>query len=349
MKTKPYILIWLLILLGLSRLAVVSLPDLNAQTLLTPRAYLPLVMGGQGMPTPTATFTPTPSPTATPTPSRTPTPTNTPTPTGTPSGTTYSLRFYGTGTGDIDRVKIPMSNTLGISLPVNIGASDFTLEFWLRFASGENHSGPCTAGEDTWIYGNIIFDRDIFGTPDYGDFGISLYGERIAFGVHNGTSGYTICGNTTLSANTWHHVAVTRRTNGEMRIFLNGVLDRQATGPTGNISYRVGRPITGGWANEPFLVIGAEKHDYDPNAYPSFSGWVDEVRISNIVRYTGNFTPPNAPFTPDANTVGLYHLDEGGGTTVLDTSGAPGGPSYGERRVGGPNNGPTYDGTIKRF
>jgi hypothetical protein len=44
MKTKPYILIWLLILLGLSRLAVVSLPDLNAQTLLTPRAYLPLVM-----------------------------------------------------------------------------------------------------------------------------------------------------------------------------------------------------------------------------------------------------------------------------------------------------------------
>jgi hypothetical protein len=25
------------------------------------------------------------------------------------------------------------------------------------------------------------------------------------------------------------------------------------------------------------------------------------------------------------------------------------GPSHGERRVGGPNNGPTYDGTIKRF
>jgi hypothetical protein len=188
MKTKPYILIWLLILLGLSRLAVVSLPDLNAQTLLTPRAYLPLVMGGQGMPTPTATFTPTPSPTATPTPSRTPTPTNTPTPTGTPSGTTYSLRFYGTGTGDIDRVKIPMSNTLGISLPVNIGASGLHPGVLAALCfRARTTSGPCTAGEDTWIYGNIIFDRDIFGTPDYGDFGISLYGGRIAFGVHNGT------------------------------------------------------------------------------------------------------------------------------------------------------------------
>jgi len=59
--------------------------------------------------------------------------------------------------------------------------------------------------------------------------------------------------------------------------------------------------------------------------------------------------PPNAPFTPDANTVGLHHFDEGSGTTVLDASGASGGPSHGERRVGGPHNGPTYDAVIKRF
>ncbi len=318
-------------LIGLALMpAVLASPPLNAlqpASSLTPRAYLPLVLRAPS----------------------TPPPTNTPTPTFTPVPSTFSLRFYGTGSGDIDRVKIPMSNTQGISLPVNIGATDFTLEFWLRFAPGQNSSGSCTEGEDTWIYGNIIFDRDIFGVPDYGDYGISLYGGRIAFGVHNGTTGYTICGNTTLSADTWHHVAVTRRTDGEMRIFLNGNLDRQYSGPAGNISYRVGRPITGGWVNEPFLVIGAEKHDYDPNTYPSFSGWVDEVRISNGVRYTANFTPPNAPFTPDGNTVGLYHFDEGSGTTVLDASGASGGPSHGQRRVGGPNNGPMYDPIIKRF
>lgn len=240
-----------------------------------------------------------------------------------------------------------MSNTLGLSLPVNIGATDFTIEFWLRFAPGENDSGPCTEGGDTWIYGNIIFDRDIFGTPDYGDFGISLYGGRIAFGVHNGSTGYTVCSNATLTANQWHHIAVTRRTNGEMRIFVNGMLDRTYNGPAGNISYRVGRSTS--WPNDPYLVIGAEKHDYNPNTYPSFSGWVDEVRISNIVRYTADFTPPDAPFVTDANTVGLYHFDEGSGTTVLDSSGAPGGPSHGERRVGGPNNGPIYDAVTKRF
>ncbi|MDW8069805.1 MAG: hypothetical protein RML46_12965, partial [Anaerolineae bacterium] len=119
------------------------------------------------------------------------------------------------------------------------------------------------------------------------------------------------------------------------------------SGPAGNISYRVGRHAS--WPNEPYLVIGAEKHDYDPATYPSFSGWIDEVRLSSIVRYTGNFTPPDAPFAPDAHTVGLYSFDEGSGTTVLDRSGAPGGPSHGERRVGGPNNGPAYDRAIKRF
>jgi len=313
--------------------------------------FLPIVVKPPATPTPTATPTATPTNTPTQTPTILPTLTPTHTPTPPPGGSTYSLRFYGNGVNDIDRVKIPMSNTVGASLPVNIGAGDFTIEFWLRHAPGENTSGACSEGGDNWINGNIIFDRDIFGTPDYGDFGISLYGGRIAFGVNNGSTGQTICSMTTLATNQWHHVAVTRRNNGEMSIFLNGALDRRITnGPSGNVSYRVGRPITDNqWWNEPFLVIGAEKHDYDRNSYPSFSGWVDEVRISNNVRYTGAFTPPGAPFTPDADTVGLYHFDEGSGSTVLDSSGAAGGPSHGERRFGGSPAGPVYDGTVKRF
>ncbi len=316
----------------------------SAQTHIA-RVWLPLVLRSSTLsPTPTSTLTTTPPPTVTPTPTYAPTATSTPT--ATPTNATYSLRFYGTGSGDIDRVKIPISNTIGISLPVNIGATDFTLEFWLRFAPGENGSGPCQEGEDTWINGNIILDRDIFGTPDYGDFGISLYGERIAFGVHNGSSGYTICGNTTIAANQWHHIAVTRRIDGEMRIFVNGTLARSYNGPAGNISYRVGRNAA--WPNEPFLVIGAEKHDYDPGAYPSFHGWIDEIRLSTVVRYSGDFTPPSAPFLPDENTAALYHFDEGDGILILDCSNAPGGPSHGERRVGGTNNGPAYD-TLTSF
>jgi len=231
--------------------------------------------------------------------------------------------------------------------PVNVGNGDFTLEFWIRFSPGENGSGSCTQGEDTWIYGNIIFDRDIFGTPDFGDFGISLYGGRIAFGVHNGSYGVTICSGSALAANSWHHVAVTRSFSGQMRIFVNGNLEASGAGPPGNVAYNPARVAS--WPNDPFLVIGAEKHDYDSSTYPSFSGWIDEVRISDVIRYAAPFAPPTAPFTADSNTLALYHLDEGSGTIVLDSSGAPGGPSHGERRVGGPYNGPTYDPVVKRF
>lgn len=298
--------------------------------------------------TPTSSFTYTssftPSWTSTFTPTTSFTPSNTPTSSSTPSSTatslpapSYSLRFFGTGSNDIDRVKIPLLNSSGSSLPVNVGAADFTIEFWLRFSPGENNSPACSEGEDNWIYGNIIFDRDIFGSPDYGDYGISLYGGRIAFGVHNGSTGYTICGNSYLAENQWHHIAVTRKVTGEMSIFVNGMLDRQySNGPTGDISYNPGRSVS--WANEPFLVIGAEKHDYNSNLFPSFSGWIDEIRISIGIRYTGTFIPPTAPFSPDANTVALYHFDEGSGITILDALGI----SNGVRKVGGPNNGPVY-------
>lgn len=51
-----------------------------------------------------------------------------------------------------------------------------------------------------------------------------------------------------------------------------------------------------------------------------FDGLIDEIRISDNVRYTGSFTVPNAPFVTDANTSGLWHFDDGSGLTVADSS-----------------------------
>ncbi len=79
----------------------------SAQTHIA-RVWLPLVLRSSTLsPTPTSTLTTTPPPTVTPTPTYAPTATSTPT--ATPTNATYSLRFYGTGSGDIDRVKIPIS------------------------------------------------------------------------------------------------------------------------------------------------------------------------------------------------------------------------------------------------
>jgi hypothetical protein len=63
----------------------------------------------------------------------------------------------------------------------------------MKAAPGDNASGARNEGGDSWINGNIIFDRDIFGPGDYGDDGIALYGGRIAFGTAVGNNGQMIC------------------------------------------------------------------------------------------------------------------------------------------------------------
>ncbi len=247
----------------------------------------------------------------------------------------YCMRFYGHGTGDIDRVKIPVDAP---ERPVDIGSGDFTIEFEFRALLSDNpKGGNAVAGaNDDWTLGHVIIDRDIFGPGDYGDFGISLCNGKIAFGTNNGSQSRTIIGNTNVANNQWHHIAVTRQAStGAMRIYVNGTLDASvATGPAGNISYRNGRSTT--WPNDPYLVLGAEKHDYDNVNYPSYNGHLDELRISNVIRYSGtSFTVPSMPFNTDVNTVGLYHFDEGSGTVLLDASGFTGGPSNGQVKFGG--------------
>ena len=38
--------------------------------------------------------------------------------------------------------------------------------------------------------------------------------------------------------------------------------------------------------------------------------YIDELRISNVVRYKGNYDVPTKAFTADTDTIGLYHFDE---------------------------------------
>ncbi|MFV9507650.1 MAG: LamG-like jellyroll fold domain-containing protein, partial [Oscillochloridaceae bacterium umkhey_bin13] len=241
-----------------------------------------------------------------------------------------SLQFFGTGQLDADRVKIPLGPISGrritSSYPINVG-NDFTIEFWMRANAANNTADPCGSGNVGWYYGNIMIDRDVFG-DDVGDYGIAIRGNRIIFGVNNGNSEANLCGNLQVTDGAWNHIAVTRNaTSGLMRIFVNGQLDVQMNGPTGSIAYPVGRDAPADFPNDSYLVFAAEKHDYPGSLY--YAGLLDEVRISNVVRYTASFTRPSEPFTPDTNTVGLYRFNEGSGTTILDSSGAPGGPGHG--------------------
>ncbi|MGQ9863715.1 MAG: LamG-like jellyroll fold domain-containing protein [Bacteroidia bacterium] len=252
----------------------------------------------------------------------------------------YSLRFFGNGVNDIDRVKIPIDNP---DVPCDV-KTDFTLEFMLRASLNDNPLGiAATQGpNDNWTLGHVILDRDIFGNGDYGDYGVSLAGGKIAFGVNNGTDSYTLIGNTNVTDDNWHFIALTREeSTTRLQIFVDGVLDASIiSGVSGDISYRDNRPTS--WPNDPYIVLGAEKHDYDNSLYPSFNGYLDELRISTIVRYNTNYTP--APtLTDDIHTVALYHFNEGMGTILTNSAALSLGTCNGTLHVGGNPVGPLWD------
>lgn len=263
-----------------------------------------------------------------------------------------SLRFYGYGSAapDRDRVKIridnPADNNPGP--PADIGDTDFTIEFWVRPAAGGNNQGSIDCGANyNWISGNIVIDRDRY---DQGRaFGVSLGNGRVVFGVKNASGvSHTLCGTTDIRADGgWHHIVLQRQLNsGLLELFVDGIREAFATGPTGSLSYpddgQPGPGCNGPCTNsDPFIVIGAEKHDVP--GYSAYSGWLTELRLSTVRRYTSaSFPEPTARFdaaTP--NTAALYHFNQGSGNLVIDAT--AGSLSPGELRVGGgPPAGPEW-------
>ena len=106
---------------------------------------------------------------------------------------------------------------------------------------------------------------------------------------------------------TWTHIAISVDNTNTGRIFIGGVLQGSATFTL--------RPAALGNTNANYLG----KSQFLPDPY--FNGGIDELRISNIARYTSNFTPQTSQFSTDANTVALFHFNEGTGQQTFDVTG----------------------------
>lgn len=237
------------------------------------------------------------------------------------TGRASSLRFPGNA-GRLDgRVSIRVDP----QTPADIGSTHFTIDFWMQASRTGNNSGSadgvCDRAGYDWINGNIILDRDRLSPGPTRDFGVSLVSGRIAFGVEpTGGNQYTICSASGAAADlrdgNWHHIALQRNSSsGELSVYVDGVLHRQAIGPVGDLSYPNGE--TGRDELEPFLVLGAEKYGFAND----YVGLIDELRLSTVLRYSANFTRPSAPYTLDGSTAALYHFDEQSGDVIVDENG----------------------------
>lgn len=182
------------------------------------------------------------------------------------------------------------------------GLSTFTIEGWVK-TTDVNTSGTF------WQCPTIVGTASPGGNS--GDFGISTQGGYLVMwhGMNNGEN-YVIT-KAFISDNKWHHIAASA--NGTaIRIFADGVLlDSLAiTRGLNTASY----PLTlmGLYAPE----LGTANH----STYFFHSGTIDEFRFSNTARYTTGFTVSGGPFTSDASTVSLYHLNGCSGAYTPDAS-----------------------------
>ena len=162
---------------------------------------------------------------------------------------------------------------------------DFTVECWIRLA---NNSGTK----------NIL----AFGNESTGRLFFAVLNDRIYWDYYGTTARY---GNTSMSANNWYHLAWSR-TGSTIKLFVDGVEQTMTTASGSGVF------PSGSVGNTNGIFIGTLS-----DGAIDFNGHIDEVRISTVARYTGNFTPTTVPFVRDADTVLLLHMDADDGTTTF--------------------------------
>jgi hypothetical protein len=142
------------------------------------------------------------------------------------------------------------------------GTGDFTIEGWIY---------PTAPDPGTTIYSQV-------------ESGFNYLALQISEGNlfldHGSANPGTYVWGPAVSNNTWQHFALCRH-NGVMRLYLDGVGGDPVNSAFdfNNLTYL---PTIGGYAH---------------TAQYGFNGYIDELRITKgAALYTGNFTPPTAPF-----------------------------------------------------
>jgi len=166
-----------------------------------------------------------------------------------------SMNFDGTG----DWIQVSGTNP---SLAFGTGA--FTVEFWFYSlaASGTQQ----------------LFDTRPAGTVSTAGYMALTYTGNLNYS----TADITAISGGAVSANAWHHVALTRSSTST-RLFVDGVQVGSTYTDSQNYLIGLNRPIMGADGNSPSA---------------SLNGYMQDIRItSGIARYTANFTAPTTPFS----------------------------------------------------
>lgn len=176
-----------------------------------------------------------------------------------------------------------------ISCPANSGftfssTDDFTIECWVYIPTGatftSNEIPLIAAGMQNTSSGGGGWDLTL---GDNNPLAIRL--EKCY--TTGSAPAATFNHSTTLTRDTWYHVAVSRQA-GTVYGFINGVL-------LGTSSTLSGIALDN--PNNRAVLIGSGSAGVGADNYYPMNGYIDDMRVTNgICRYTSNFTPPTAGY-----------------------------------------------------
>jgi len=157
-----------------------------------------------------------------------------------------------------------ISDTCG---DIGVSGLDYTIEAWIYITAWPTAGGG-------------IFSKGTAGTTSSGDIiALDVRTNEIRFHGDGNYVSASLTTSTSLSLNTWYHVAVSREGNVH-RLFLNGTLEGSKTQ-----SYNV--------SSTSASYVGTNQYDLGASTR-SFYGYMQDVRITKgLARYTSNFTVPS--------------------------------------------------------
>ena len=200
-------------------------------------------------------------------------------------------------------VHLNQSSTCCVYTPTTTGlplVGDWTIECWFYVAvaptedKGLVYTGP---GDGINLFlangGSLLY--------------VQLYDPAGTVFINNFTG--SLPGGSYVGA--WHHVAAVAHA-GSFSLYYDGVAVTIGGVTSTPMSGDPKMSTAVGWA----LGISSTYSFGSPFPYEPNQGCIDssiaidEFRLSNVARYTANFTPPSAAFTVDANTKSLIHFDD---------------------------------------
>jgi hypothetical protein len=178
---------------------------------------------------------------------------------------------------------------------LGLASGSLTVEGWFRV--------------DAWTQCRLGISRWTFGEPESSEWGFLSELDLVWVRARNQAEPPAALWSQANAYNAlplgeWVHLAgVFDLEQAELRLYAGGALRDTAPLELGSVT--------------PSLPMLLTQPCWD-----AFEPWgrMDEVRISSVVRYSGDFVP-EPTFTPDSDTLALYHFDEGDGLVALDASG----------------------------